>query len=58
MNTLLDSGATGLFMNLQFAKEQGFKLEKLEQAILVEAFDGTLNIEGAITYEVKVNRWI
>jgi len=56
VNTLLDSGVTGLFMDLQFAKEQGFKLEKLEQAILVEAFDGTLNIEGAITYEVKVNR--
>ena len=42
-------------MDLQFSKEQEFKLEKLEQAILVKYFYGTLNVEGVITYKVKVN---
>ena len=30
MKALLDSGATGLFMDTSFAKEKGFKIEKLK----------------------------
>jgi len=31
VKALLDSGATGLFMNMTFAKEKGFKMEKLKK---------------------------
>jgi len=31
----LDSGATGLFMDTTFAKEKGFKMEKLKKPLLV-----------------------
>jgi len=30
VKVLLDIGATGLFMDTKFAKEKGFKLEKLK----------------------------
>ena len=30
VEVLLDSGATGLVMNSEFARKQGFKLKKLE----------------------------
>jgi len=35
VNTLLNSGATGLFMDTQFAKRKGFKLERLKTPLLV-----------------------
>ena len=35
IKTLLDSEATGLFINTKFAKEKGFKLEKLKKPLLV-----------------------
>ena len=31
VEALLDSGATGLVMSLEFAKKQGFKLKRLER---------------------------
>jgi len=30
VKALLDSGATGLFMDMAFAKEKGFRIEKLK----------------------------
>jgi len=55
VKALLDSGATGLFMNMTFAKEKGFKIEKLKKPLIVRNVDGTINVEGAITHQVKCN---
>jgi len=35
VKTLLNSGATGLFMDTKFAKEKEFKLERLKNLLLV-----------------------
>jgi len=55
VKALLDSGATGLFMNMTFAKEKGFKMEKLKKPLLVQNVDGTINVGGAITHQVECN---
>jgi len=55
VEVLLDSGATGLVMSLEFAKKQGFKLKKLERPINVRNMDGLLNKKGLIEHTVEVN---
>jgi len=55
VEVLLDSGATGLVINSEFAKKQGFKLKKLERLVNVRNMDGSLNKEGPIEYTVEVN---
>jgi len=55
VKALLDSGATGLFMDTTFAKEKGFKMEKLKKPLLVRNMDGTVNAGGAIMHQVKCN---
>jgi len=55
VKALLDSGATGLFMDTAFAKEKGFKMEKMKQPLLVKNMDGSENIGGAITHQVECN---
>ena len=50
VRALLDSGATGLFMDTTFAQEKGFKIEKLKKPLLVRNVDGTVNIGGTITH--------
>ena len=55
VKALLDSGATGLFMNKKCTKRGGFKLIKLEKPIIVRNVDGTRNSGGLITHEVEVN---
>jgi len=50
VKALLDSGATGLFMDTTFAKEKGFKIEKIKRPLLVKNMDGSENIGGAITH--------
>ena len=55
VRALLDSGATGLFMDMTFVQEKGFKIEKLKKPLLVRNIDGTVNAEGAITYQLKCN---
>jgi len=55
VEALLDSGATGLFIDTTFAKEKGFKLEKMKNPLLVRNVDGTANIGGAITHQVECN---
>jgi len=55
VRVLLDSEATGLFMDTTFAQEKGFKMEKLKKFLLVRNVDGTVNAGGAITYQVKYN---
>jgi len=44
VKVLLDSGVTGLFMDIVFAKEKGFKIEKLKNPLLVRNVDGTTNM--------------
>ena len=55
VEALLDSGATGLVMNLEFAKKQGFKLKKLERPMNVRNVDWSLNKEKPIENTVEVN---
>jgi len=55
VEALLDSGATGLFMDTTFAKEKGFKMERLKKPLLVRNVDGTANMGGAITHQVECN---
>jgi len=50
IKALLDSSATGMFMDRQMAARHGFKLQKLERPIAVRNVDGTNNSGGAITY--------
>ena len=55
VKALLDSGATGLFMDTTFAREKGFKIEKLKNPLLVRNVDGTVNAGGAIMHQVEYN---
>ena len=55
VEALLDSGVTGLVMNSEFARKQGFKLKKLERPMQVRNVDGSFNKEGPIENTVEVN---
>jgi len=55
IKALLDSGATGMFMDKQTAARHGFKLQKLERPIAVRNVDGTNNSRGAITHQIECN---
>jgi len=55
VKALLDSGATGLFMDTTFAKEKEFKMEKLKNSFLVRNVDGTTNVGGATMHQVECN---
>jgi len=46
VKVLLDSRVTDLFMDTTFAKEKGFKMEKLKKPLLVRNVDGTANVGG------------
>ena len=48
VKALLDSGATGLFIDTTFAKEKGFKMEKLKKPLLVRNVDGMVNAGGGL----------
>ena len=55
VKALLDSGATGLFMDMTFAREKGFKMERMKNPLLVKNVDRTVNMGGAITHQVECN---
>jgi len=55
VKALLDSRAIGLFINMTFAKEKGFEMKKLKKPLIVRNVDRTINVGGAITYQVKCN---
>ena len=55
VKALLDSGATGMFMNKRTAAKHGFILEKLKRPIMVRNVNGTNNSRGAIIHQVKAN---
>ena len=48
VKVLLDSGATGMFMDRRTATKHSFRLQKLERPIAVRNVDRTNNSEGAI----------
>jgi len=55
IKALLDSGATGMFMDKRMAARHGFKLQKLERPIAVRNVDGTNNSGEAIIHQVEAN---
>jgi len=55
VKALLDSSATGMFMDKRMAAKNGFKLQKLERPIAVRNVDKTNNSGGAITHQVEIN---
>jgi len=55
VKALLDSGATGLFMDTTFAREKRFKMEKLKNPLLVKNVDGIVNAGRAIMHQVECN---
>ena len=55
VRVLLDSRAMGLFIDTTFAREKGFKIEKLKNPLLVRNVDGTVNAGGAIIYQIECN---
>ena len=55
VKVLLDSSATGMFMDKKMTAKHGIKLQKLERPVTVKNIDGTNNSGGAITHQVKVN---
>ena len=55
VKALLDSRATGLFMDTTFAREKGFRMEWMKKPLLVKNVDGTVNVGGAIMYQVECN---
>ena len=54
VNSLVDSGATGEFINQDYAKSCQFNLQKLTCPIPVYNIDGTPNEAGSITEAVSL----
>ena len=55
LKALLNSSATGMFMDKRIVARHGFKLQKLERPIVVRNMDRTNNSGGAIIYQIEVN---
>ena len=55
IKVLLDSGATGMFMNKRMAARHGFKLQKLKRLIIVRNMNRTNNSKEAIMHQVECN---
>ena len=54
VEALLDSGATGLFINHELVQNNGIAMQVLEHPITVYNIDGTKNKKGSITEEVTM----
>ena len=57
MEALLDSGATGLVISLEFTRKQGFNLKKIERPIYVRNVDGMVNKGRPIENTMEVNTY-
>ena len=55
VEALLDSGAIGLVMSLEFVRKQEFKLKKIKKPIYIRNVNGTFNKKKPIEYIVEVN---
>ena len=54
VDALLDSGATGVFMDRKFAEHNGITMWKLDKWIHMYNVDGILNQGGSITHETTM----
>jgi len=57
VKALLDSSATGMFMDQKIAARYRFRLQKLERLIVARNVNGTNNSVEAITHQVEVNMY-
>ena len=57
VKALLDSRATGCFIDKEFTEKEGFKLEKLDKLLEVKNVNGTDNNSGKIEYEIECNMY-
>ena len=55
VKVLLNSSTTGLFIDTQFVKRKGFKLERLKNSLLVRNINEIVNVGRAITHQVECN---
>ena len=55
VKALLDSGATGMFVDKKFAERHRFKLDKLEKLLIVTNVNGSNNNRGKIIHEIECN---
>jgi len=55
VKALLNSSATGMFINKRTAVKHRFKLQKLERLIAIRNVDRTNNSGGAIMHQVECN---
>ena len=56
MTALLDSGATGMFIDREYVKKSGFTTRTLSNPIPVHNVDGPPNKAGSITYQNHAER--
>ena len=52
VRALLDSGATGMFVDKKSIKKNGFKIEKLDKVVKVRNVDRTKNSRGTVTHKI------
>ena len=57
LNSLMDSGATGKFIDWQYVKNCRLQTRKLSRPIPVHNIDGTLNEASSITEVVDLILW-
>ena len=57
VKVLLDSDATGMFIDKKMAAKHGFKLQKLDRTVMVRNVDGMNNSREAIIHQVEVNMY-
>jgi len=55
VKVLLDSGATGMFVDRKFTEKHGFRIEKLARPSKVTNVDGTDNVGGSIMHKIEYN---
>jgi len=55
VKALLDSRATGMFVDRKFVEKHGFRMDRLEKPLMVTNVDGSNNSGGRITHEVECN---
>jgi hypothetical protein len=55
MEALLDSGATGMFMDPSFVKKHRLQTKPLTEPVRVKNVDGTWNKGGDITQQIEMN---
>jgi len=55
VKALLDSGATGIFMDRKMVAKHRFRLQKLERPVTIRNIDGMNNSTRAITHQVEMN---